>query len=219
MAHVLSVNLAAARTYGAWAGDQGSTGIDKRPVAHRVRFCDDHVEGDTVVDMRHHGGTHKAVYAYAHEDARWWEYQTGKELTPGVFGENLTTVGIDLNQLEIGTQLAVGSALLEVSEPRIPCRVFAGFWDRPQLIKEFSAANRPGTYLRIIHDGEIAAGDEITMSASPSHSVTVEMAYRAKNGNGITAAQLIPALNDFSPEWQSWIARMTESQTSSGTAQ
>lgn len=212
MAHVLSVNIAATRSYGAWAGDQGSTGIDKQPVSHAVRFFDNHVDGDTVVDTRHHGGVHKAVYAYAHEDARWWEGQIGSELAPGAFGENLTTVGIDLNHMTIGTQLTIGSAVLEVSEPRIPCRVFAGFWRRPELIKEFTAANRSGTYLRIIGAGEISAGDEISVSSRPLHGVTIEMAYRAKNGNGVLASDLHPALADFSPDWQTWITRMIQSQ-------
>lgn len=212
MPHILSVNVCASRTYGAWTGDEGATGIDKRAVEHRVRVFDDHVEGDTVVDHKHHGGTHKAVYAYAREDAEWWEQVIGRPITFGAFGENLTTAGVNLNNLPIGQRLRVGNALLEVSEPRIPCRVFSGFWDRPQLVKEFTDAARPGAYLRIIEAGDIGAGDTIELLAAPTHAVTLAMTFKAKTGSRVPAANLLPALDHFSPEWQLWISRMSESQ-------
>lgn len=93
-----------------------------------------------------HGGYNKAVYAYAHEDAQWWEERIGKPTAPGQFGENLTTLDLNLSAAVIGEHWKIGELILEVSEPRIPCRIFAGFWDRPTLIKEFTEANRSGAY-------------------------------------------------------------------------
>lgn len=207
MAKLLSVNLSTSPTFGPWTGSEGSTGIDKRPVAHRVRLFDNHVDGDTIVDRKHHGGPHKAVYAYAREDAVWWEAEIGRALAGGAFGENLTTSGIDINEALIGERWSVGSALLEISEPRIPCRVFAGFWDRPQLVKEFTAAARPGTYLRIIEEGQVGAGDGIDVVHRPAHGVTVALAFAAKTAAGPSRSELVPALADFAPKWQDWITR------------
>lgn len=205
MATLLSVNIATAPTFGPWTGSEGSTGIDKRPATQRIRIFDDHVDGDTVVDITHHGGEHKAVYAYSREDAEWWERQIGRPLAPGSFGENLTTKGIDINAAVIGERWRIGSVVLEVSEPRIPCRVFAGFWDRPNLIKEFSAAGRSGTYLRIVEEGDVGAGDVIDAIHRPAHAVTLGQAFSARVGNGVERAALVPALNDFAPKWQQWI--------------
>ena len=205
MATLLSVNIATSATAGAWAGSEGRSGIDKRPTSHRVRLFDDRVEGDTVVDRKHHGGRDKAVYAYAREDADWWEQVIGRALNGGAFGENLTTLGLDVTGARIGERWRIGSALLEVSEPRIPCRVFAGFWDRPHLVKEFSAAGRPGAYLRILQEGDVGAGDAIEVEHRPAHGVTLGLAFAAKTAAGPGRAELLPALADFSPEWQRWI--------------
>lgn len=207
MATLLSVNIAASPTFGSWTGSEGSTGIDKQPVATRVRLFDHHVDGDTVVDRKHHGGEFKAVYAYAREDADWWEGEIGRALNGGAFGENLTTFGLDVTGALIGEQWHIGSALLQVTEPRIPCRVFAGFWDRPHLVKEFTAAGRPGAYLRIVEEGEVRAGDGIEVVHRPTHGVTLGLAFAAKTAAGPTRAELLPALADFGPKWQEWIIK------------
>ena len=104
-----------------WAGTVGRTGIDKRSVNFPVLLANDCMAGDVVADTKNHGGYHKAVYAYAREDAQWWETQLGLSIADGRFGENLTTQGIDVSRAIIGERWAIGSALLEVAEPRIPC--------------------------------------------------------------------------------------------------
>jgi len=205
MATLLSVNIATTLAHGEWTDDMGASGIDKRPTSGPVRLFDDHVDGDSVIDRRYHGGEHKAVYAYAREDAEWWEREIGRPLTPGSFGENLTTTGIDINAALIGERWRIGSAVVEVSEPRIPCTVFAGFWDRPNLIKEFNAAGRSGTYLRIIEEGEVTPGDDIEVIHRPDHGVTLGMAFAARVGEGGSRTELAPALQDFAPSWQRWI--------------
>lgn len=206
-AKVLTVNVAAVVHEGAWTGSEGKTGIDKRPVNGAIRFTDNGLAGDVVVDKKHHGGFDKAVYAYASEDARWWERQIGVEINNGAFGENLTTEGIDVNGALIGERWRIGNVLLEVSEPRIPCRVFAGFWDRPTLIKDFTAALRPGSYLRIIEEGEVKAGDLIRVEFKPQHEVTIRDLFAAKSGERGKITQL-KEVTQLSESYKDWLAKL-----------
>jgi MOSC domain-containing protein YiiM len=205
MAKVLSVNIAAVVHEGAWTGSEGRTGIDKRPTTSKVKFANDGVVGDVVVDRKHHGGYDKAVYAYAREDSDWWETQIGRKLSNGSFGENLTTFGIEVNGAVIGERWHIGSVILEVSEPRIPCRVFAGFWDRPTLIKDFTDARKSGAYLRIIQEGEICADDEISVINKPEHGVSIRDIFDAKAGERakINQLKMVPELSDKYKEWLS----------------
>ena len=207
MAKVLSVNVTAIVHEGAWTGSEGRTGIDKRPTDSAVRFENDGVAGDVVVDRKHHGGYDKAVYAYSREDSDWWEQEIGRPISNGAFGENLTTRGIDVNQAVIGERWQIGSVILEVSEPRIPCRVFAGFWDRPTLIKDFTASLKSGAYLRIIQEGEISANDEITVISRPEHGVTITDVFAAKSGERGKIAQLKQA-EQLSDSYKEWLAKL-----------
>ena len=200
---VLSVNVASVVHQGDWTGSEGKTGIDKRAVTGVIRFANEHVENDVIVDINHHGGYDQAVYAYAREDADWWEREIGTSIDNGRFGENLTTLGIDVNASIIGEQWEIGSVILEVSQPRIPCRVFAGFWQRPTLIKEFMAAGRPGTYLRIIKEGTMAAGDLIKVISVPDHGVTIADLYAARNGERSKVSE-IAQVKELSIKYQEW---------------
>lgn len=200
---VLSINITSSVHEGDWTGSEGKTGIDKRPVTGVVTFAQEQVANDVIVDRQAHGGYDQAVYAYAREDADWWENEIGISIDNGRFGENLTTLGIDVNAAVIGEQWEIGSVILEVSQPRIPCRVFAGFWQRPTLIKEFMAAGKPGTYLRIIQEGEITAGDEIKVIKVPEHGVTIADIYAAKNGERSKVRE-IAQVQELSPKYQEW---------------
>ncbi|MDQ2751258.1 MAG: MOSC domain-containing protein [Pseudonocardiales bacterium] len=187
-----SVNLAhVIRT--TWERDAGHTGIDKRSVDGPVRTGDDALVGDTICDRKHHGGPDQAVYAYAREDAAWWAQRLDRDIAPGAFGENFSTSGLDVTNAVIGERWAVGSAVFEVSVPRIPCRTFAGFWDMPTLIKQFTAAGRPGAYLRIWQAGEVRAGDAITVEHRPAHGVSIAQTFRALTGDHSLAARLLTA--------------------------
>jgi MOSC domain-containing protein YiiM len=166
----------------------GQTGIDKRAVVGPVVVTapDPHapgavgLAGDRVFDVAHHGGTDQAVYAYAREDLDVWERTLGRELPGGVFGENLTTRGIDLAGALIGERWRIGpDVVLEVSCPRIPCGTFQGWLERAGWIKEFTQAALPGAYLRVIEGGEIEAGDPIDVVHRPGHRVTVALTFRA----------------------------------------
>jgi MOSC domain-containing protein YiiM len=203
MAKVLSINVTSIVHEGAWTGSEGRTGIDKRPVDRAIRFENDGVVGDVVVDRKHHGGYDKAVYTYAREDAEWWEQEIGRAIANGAFGENLTTQGIDVNAALIGERWQIGSVVLEVSEPRIPCRVFAGFWDRPTLIKDFTEAKRSGAYMRIIQEGEMAPGAQINVISRPEHGITIRDIFEAKAGERGKIAKLkeVTALSNQYKEW------------------
>lgn len=189
---VASVNLGVLRTV-PWTAGLGSTGIDKRPIADRVRAEGVGLVGDVIVDRANHGGYDQAVYAYAREDAAWWAAELDREVPPGAFGENLSTSGVEVTGAVIGERWQVGSALLEVSRPRIPCRTFAGFWDVPQLIKLFTRRGVPGAYLRILGEGEFGAGDEIQLVHRPEHGVTIGDVFRALTGDRALVPRLLDA--------------------------
>jgi MOSC domain-containing protein YiiM len=164
------------------------TGIDKRPVEGPVMVTRPRaagmgmvgLAGDRVYDVRNHGGPDQAVYAYAREDLDFWAAELGRPLPGGVFGENLTTEGIDVNDALIGERWRIGPDLiLETSCPRIPCGTFQGWLARAGWIKRFTLAARPGAYFRVIEPGEIQAGHRIEVVHRPDHDVTVALSFRA----------------------------------------
>ncbi|AXE40036.1 MOSC domain-containing protein [Acidipropionibacterium virtanenii] len=154
-------------------GTVGVTAIDKRPVEGAVAVRPYGLYRDVQADRKHHGGLFQAVYAFSREEYRYWRGQFGRDLEAGEFGENLTTSGIALDDLEIGATVRAGSAVLEATAPRTPCNVFADFLERKNLIKEFTAHGRTGVYFRVVRRGEVSAGDQITVLATPGHGVSV----------------------------------------------
>ncbi len=210
-ARVISINITSVVHQGEWTGSEGRTGIDKRSVSGAIEFKDNGVVGDRVIDTNVHGGYEQAVYAYAREDAQWWEKEINEEIPAGRFGENLTTEGIDVNAALIGEQWKIGSVILEVSQPRIPCRVFAGFWKRATLIKDFTQAGRPGTYLRIIQEGRAQAGDSIEVIFKPDHTITISDLFAAKSGERSKINQ-IKDVTYLSTEFKEWSHKIAATQ-------
>ena len=208
---LVSVNVTAVVHEEDWTGNVGRTGIDKRPVQGPVIISNDSLSGDVIADRKSHGGYDKAVYAYAREDANWWEAEIGVEIADGKFGENLTTQGIDVTHAVIGERWSIGTTVFEVSQPRIPCRVFAGFWDRPSLIKDFTNAGRPGTYLRIVQKGQITSGDEIVILHRPDHGVTISDLFAAKAGERSRMVDIVkvPEVSENIRQWAENIIRLS----------
>jgi len=204
---LLSINVTAVIHEEPWAGEKGRSGIDKRAVDRPVKLATNSVEGDFVGDTKVHGGYDKAVYSYAREDAAWWEGELGMPIASGRFGENLTTQGIDVSGAVIGELWHIGSAILEVAQPRTPCRVFTGFWDRPNLIKEFTDAGRPGAYLRIIQEGKVTAGDAIEIVSSPAHGISVGKMFSARGEDRFVMFEFL-AESDSSQSVKDWASRM-----------
>jgi len=207
-ARVLSINITSVVHQGEWTGSEGRTGIDKRSIDGPIEFKNNGVVGDRIIDTNVHGGYDQAVYAYAIEDAKWWEKKINEEIPAGRFGENLTTEGIDVNAALVGEQWKIGSVILEVSQPRIPCRVFAGFWKRATLIKDFTQAGRPGAYLRIIQEGTAKAGDSIEVIFKPDHVISISDLFSAKSGerSKIDEIKVVPQLSTEFKEWAEKIA-------------
>lgn len=156
-----------------WRGRLVTSGIWKEPVDGPVTVAGHNIEGDGQADRRVHGGPDKAVYAYAIEDYQWWEASWGP-VGPGTFGENLTTEGLDLNACHIGDRWRVGTAVLEVAQPRTPCFKLAMRMNDDRFPEMFTAARRPGVYLRIHRGGAIAPGDAIAVE--PTHHPAIPIA-------------------------------------------
>ena len=166
-----------------WAGKQGRTAIEKRPVPGRVEVGMLGLGGDEQVDKPAHGGPEQAVYAYAREDLDWWVEQLGRELADGTFGENITTAGLDVTGALIGEIWELGTARVQVTAPRIPCVVFAGWMDERNWVKRFADARRPGAYLRVLREGAVGAGDRIEVLSRPAERVTIAESMTAYYGD------------------------------------
>jgi MOSC domain-containing protein YiiM len=170
-----------------WAGRPYRTAIHKHPVEGPVRVGELGLDGDGIGDPRHHGGIFQAVYAFAQEDLDLWSGRLGETVPPGLIGENLTTVGLDVNAAILGERWRVGTALLAPCEVRIPCNTFKAWMDREGFdatawVKRFAAENRPGPYLRVLEPGVLAAGDAIEVEHRPDHGVSVATMFRAFMG-------------------------------------
>lgn len=164
-------------------GKPGRTAIDKRPAAGRIVVRTLGLAGDEYADKENHGGHEQAVYAYAREDLDWWVERLGYELRNGLFGENITTSGLDITGALIGEIWRIGTAVVQVTSPRIPCITFQSWMDEPHWVKRFAAAGRPGAYLRVLTEGAVGAGDEAEVLDRPAQRVTVAESMRAYYGD------------------------------------
>ena len=175
---VRSVNVGAIREV-AWHDEVVRTGIWKSPVEGPVAIRGVNLDGDAQADLTVHGGRDKAVYAYAVEDYAWFGERETFPAHDGVFGENLTTRGLDLSGAVVGERWRVGTALLEVAQPRLPCYKLGIRVGDAKFLKRFQAALRPGAYLRIVEEGVVQAGDTVHVISRPDHGVTMTMMMEA----------------------------------------
>ena len=181
------------------------SGIFKRPVQGPIRVQRLNLEGDEQADLTVHGGIHKAVYAYPSEHYPFWQ-----ELFPslvlewGAFGENLTTQGIDETMTGIGDKLRIGTVVLTVVQPRLPCFKLAAKFDDHDIIRKFTEAGRNGIYLSVDQEGQLQSGDSMTWIHRDSNRFTVADAMRLLNGGDIPAEQLEKALQlkDLTDSWR-----------------
>lgn len=172
-----------------------STGICKRPVPGPVTVSELGMDGDAIVDTKHHGGHDQAVYVYSTEDYDWWASQGDRDFPPGLFGENLTISGLPGN-LSIGDRLLIGDVLLEVTSARIPCDTFAARMGDSGFGMAFRKAERPGFYCRVLNPGTVAANDAVTLIESGDSGVTVLDLFRfgfTKSGDERTLQRLLNA--------------------------
>jgi MOSC domain-containing protein YiiM len=199
---VVSVNVGAVRTVER-GGKLITTGIFKEPVAGRVRLRGVNLDGDDQADRGVHGGPDRAAYAYAVEDYDSWAGELGAACAPGAFGENLTTRGIDVSGALIGELWRVGSAVVRVTSPRVPCYKLAMKMDDPQFVRRFAAAVRPGAYLAIAEEGDVAAGDGVEIVYRPTHALTLAAMTRIYFFERDRIGELVD-VDDLPAAWRDW---------------
>jgi MOSC domain-containing protein YiiM len=174
---VLSINVGTAEPMKN-AKVYGKTGIYKRPVAGPVAITVNGLVDDAICDTENHGGVDQAVYIYGTPDYDWWSVELGQALAPGTFGENLTITELESAQLVIGTRLHIGSVIVEITAPRVPCVTLARRMNDPAFLKRFRAAERPGVYCRVIQAGDIQAGDAVTIQPYQGEPITAIELFR-----------------------------------------
>lgn len=202
---VISVNVSRPRAF-EHHGKSATSSIWKSPVENRVAVRGVNVEGDDQADRGVHGGPDKAVYSYALEDVRFWESEHSRSLELAALGENVTTEGLDVTNAVIGARWEIGSAEFEVSEPRVPCWKLAYRMEDPTFVRRFTKAGRPGAYLRIVREGEIAAGDEIRVLSTPAHGLSVGDVFRIYSRDRGDVKKLLD-IPQLSESWRSWTER------------
>lgn len=169
---ILSVNIGHPRTIDP-ARPEKRTGIFKEPVEGRVAVGRLGLEGDAVMNPKHHGGPDQAVYLYGTGDYDYWTGAQGLEIVPGLFGENLTVAGLESAGLRVGDRLDLGEVLLEITAPRYPCATFAARMGDPGFVKTFRKAGRPGAYARVLREGTVAAGDAVLVVPGGGEGLTL----------------------------------------------
>lgn len=206
---LLSVNLATPHSAGCTDAEGNITGIDKRPVDGPVAIAapgpkgvgGSGLAGDTIGDLRHHGGDFQAVYAFAREDLDAWAAELGRELPDGVFGENLTTADVDVNNARIGERWRLGQdVVLEVCSMRVPCGTFAGWLGERGWVRKFTRKAEPGAYLRVIEPGVVQAGDAVKVVSRPDHEVSVSFLFRALTTESGLLPRILVAADALDPE-------------------
>ena len=222
-AHVLSLNIGRAEP--STAKNVGVTGIAKRPVPSAVLRSPgpkhgglgSGVEGDFLGDTKHHGGDPQGVYAFAREELDWWSERLGRELPNGMFGENLTTSGLDVDGAVVGERWAVGGeVVLEVTAPRIPCATFAARMGERGWVRRFSEVGRTGAYLSIVTPGEVRTGDPVEVVSRPGHGVTVPEVFRAFMGD-LDAAERVLAADCLVEQEAAELRETVERRRAAGT--
>jgi MOSC domain-containing protein YiiM len=201
-AKVLSVNLGSVREF-EYNGRPAQSAIWKSPAAGRITVRGVNLDGDHQADRKAHGGVDKAIYAYAVEDARWWEQELRRPIEFGEFGENLTTEGIEVNDSLVGERWQIGTTVLEVSGPRMPCWRLGVRMNDPIFPRRFADAMRPGAYLRIIVEGSVGAGDEIRIVGRPNHDLTIRDVSRIYIRDRDQVERLL-AVPQVPESWRKW---------------
>jgi MOSC domain-containing protein YiiM len=156
----------------------GTTGIFKRPVEGPVEVRSRGLSGDHISDTENHGGPDQAVYVYGEPDYAWWSEELGRQLPAGAFGENLAISGLESAEACIGDRMRVGTVVLEVTAPRIPCVTLATRMGDPSFVRRFRRAERPGLYCRVIEAGQVRKDDRVTIERYEGEAVPAVELFR-----------------------------------------
>jgi MOSC domain-containing protein YiiM len=209
---LLSVNVGKPRQV-AWKGRTVTTGIFKEPVAGRVALRQHNLDGDAQADLAVHGGPYKAVYLYPAEHyAAWRQELPGIELPWGMFGENLTTEGLSEATIHVGDRLRIGTAVVRVTEPRMPCYKLALRFGRDDIVQRFLANGRTGLYAAVEHEGEVEAGETITLLSREEQAVTVADVTRmyVNEKDDVTMMRRLALLPMLPASWREYFQRQLD---------
>ena len=174
---LLSVNIGQKRTQQK-GNEIETTGIYKLPVQEPVEIKSLGIQSDFICDQKNHGGSDQAIYVYGMSDYEWWSKELKRELSAGTFGDNLTISELESAQFNIGDRLYVGSVILEVSAPRIPCSTLAARMGDPQFVKKYRQAERPGLYCRVIQEGTVQTGNEVKLERYAGETLSILQMFR-----------------------------------------
>jgi MOSC domain-containing protein YiiM/ferredoxin-NADP reductase len=201
---VVSLNVGLPRTV-QWKGKAVSTGIFKSPVSGRIRLRSLDFDGDAQADLSVHGGPDKAAYVYASEHYAYWRRELPDMVLPwGIFGENLTTEGLDEDALQVGDRFRIGSAEVMVTQPRLPCFKLGLRFGRDDMVKRLLASGRLGFYFRVVTEGEIAAGDQVLLVERAKDSLPVSEVTRlyAHDKNDLEGLQRMVGVAALPEDWR-----------------
>jgi MOSC domain-containing protein YiiM len=200
-------------------GDPVSTGIFKEPVAGRVMLRTLNLDGDRQADLSVHGGPSKAVYVYPSEHCDYWKREfPGMNLPWGMFGENFTSAGLLESELNIGDRFRIASAVVMVTEPRMPCYKLGIKFGRSDLVKKFLASERTGFYFGVLQEGEVGANDPIEPIEKNDHGVRVSditrLYTRDKHNLGLLRRTI--GVEALPQSWKSYFQQRIEKLTARG---
>jgi MOSC domain-containing protein YiiM len=222
---LLTIQVATPRTFGtAEAADpndrEWTTGFYKEPVTSPVLVSRTNLAGDGQADLRNHGGLDKAICAYPRDHWLHWEAELGMELPHGAFGENFTTEGATEPDVYIGDVYRCGTALLQISQPRQPCWKLARRWRIRDLAAQVERTGRTGWYFRVLKEGIVEPGSELTLLERPHPEWTVAAANEVMHHQKANweAAQRLAACAALSESWKSTLFRRATTQTIASTA-
>ncbi len=188
-----------------YRGKEMETGIFKEPIEGRVMLRELNLDGDGQADLNAHGGIYKAVYVYPQEHYAYWSTELDRDdLKYGQFGENFTVTGMLETDVNVGDTYRVGDALVQVTQPRVPCFKLAHKMGIPTFVKTFLQTNKPGFYLRVLEEGEVGAGDEITLETPDPVGMSVaEMNHLLYFDNkNVDGAKRALGIEGMSPGWR-----------------
>jgi MOSC domain-containing protein YiiM len=206
---LISVNTGLPRDV-TWHGRNVTTGIFKYPVEGRVALARLNLYGDRQADLNVHGGEHKAVYCYPIEHYDYWKGELpGRELPLAVFGENFTTTGLTEDSVHLGDRFAVGSAQIVVTQPRLPCYKLGVRFQSDEMVKRFLASGRTGFYVAVTKEGEVGAGDDITVlsrevNAVPVSEITRLYVAKTYSPDDVTSARRAMRVAALPESWRQY---------------
>lgn len=204
---IISTNISKSKIV-KYNGKELKTGIFKVPTCDEVSIEKLNIIGDEQADLINHGGEHKAVYAFSYNHYDYWKsILENKNLSSGMFGENFTITDLSEEKLKIGDQLRFGTALLEVSQPRVPCFKLGIALNNNNAVKLFTKNYCTGVYFRVIEPGKAKTGDSVIIEKNSDHNVSVYNLFRAYFDRSYTGSEALfsqaLALKELAPEWKS----------------